>query len=165
MSLSDRRSFVIALAGFAGLAGCGFTPAYAPGGAGGRLQGQVLVDEPSTRAGYLMTRAIEGRLGRAADDARYTLSLDISTRREAIAISSSNVTNRYQLLGDVGYALHARDTGKVVAKGRVSSFTSYSASGSPVATLAGARDAEARLMTILSDQIVTRLLALRDLPA
>ena len=39
------------------------------------------------------------------------------------------------------------------------SFTSYSATGSTVAGLAAEEDAALRLMHILADQIVTRLLA------
>jgi LPS-assembly lipoprotein len=41
----------------------------------------------------------------------------------------------------------------------VESFTAFSAAGSPVATQAAERDAEQRLMTILADQLVTRLIA------
>ena len=45
------------------------------------------------------------------------------------------------------------------ARGRVESFTSYSATGSTVATLAADTDAATRLRQILADQIATRLIA------
>ena len=46
---------------------------------------------------------------------------------------------------------------KVLLSGNVDSFTGYSATGTTVATRAAERDAYERLMTILADQIVTRL--------
>jgi LPS-assembly lipoprotein len=48
-----------------------------------------------------------------------------------------------------------------VAGGREESFASYSATGSTVAGLAAEEDAATRLMRILGDRIVTRLLAAR----
>jgi LPS-assembly lipoprotein len=53
-----------------------------------------------------------------------------------------------------------------VRQGRVSDFTGFSATGSTVATLAAERDATARLMVILADQIVDRLvISASGLPA
>ena len=148
MSWSSRRLFVLSAAA---LAGCGFTPAYGPGGGGQRLRGAVLVDEPDSRPAYLLTRRLEERLDRGDPArARYRLSYAISLQDRAIAISSTNVTTRYNKLGTVRWALRDAQT---------ESFNSYSASGTPVATEAAERDAEARLMTILADQIVTRLTA------
>ena len=46
-----------------------------------------------------------------------------------------------------------------MTSGTVQSFTSYSATGSTIATLAAQRDARARLMQILADQIAQRLAA------
>lgn len=158
MSLSDRRQFLLMAAAGLGLAGCGFAPVYAPGGSGHALRGRVLVDAPDSRAGFQLTRALEDRLGRAAD-ARYGLSHAIETRSESAAISSDNVTLRFNILGRVTYALRELDGGAVLTSGKVDSFTGYSASGSTVATQAAERDARARLMRILADQIVTRLVA------
>ena len=54
----------------------------------------------------------------------------------------------------------------VLATGQVDNFTSYSASGTTVATLAAQRDAEARLMVILADQVINKLTAeAANLPA
>ena len=49
--------------------------------------------------------------------------------------------------------------GARVTGGRVQSFTAYSATGSTVAGLAAEEDAGLRLMRILADQIVARLIA------
>ncbi|WP_135501038.1 LPS assembly lipoprotein LptE [Roseovarius aestuariivivens] len=153
----NRRALLAALPGFA-LAGCGFSPAYGPGGAATRLQNTVLADAPVGRPAYLLTRHIEDRLGRGSP-ARYGLSYAINLDEEAIAISANNVTTRYNILGNVKYALRDLQSTEVLLTGSADSFVGYSASGSTVATQAARRDAEARLMTILAEQILNRLTA------
>lgn len=159
MSSFNRRSFC--LAALAAVPACGFAPVYGPDGAGTALQGQVLVDEPVTRDAYLLTRELESRLGRA-NPGQYGLSYAIDVRQESIAISKANVTTRFNLLGDVTYALRDLDTQEVITSGKVSNFVGYSASGSTVATQASEGDARGRLMNILTDQILTRLIV--DVP-
>lgn len=162
MSSFSRRSVLLSAAA---LAGCGFAPAYGPGGAATRLRNAVRVDAPDSRPGYLLTRRVEERLGRA-EPARYGLSYSISLDDKQIAISPENVTTRYNKLGTVTWALRDLDSETVLADGKAESFTSYSASGTTVATQAAERDAEERLMTILADRIITRLTAEADsLPA
>ncbi len=163
MSSFNRRLFLLGCSA-AALSACGFTPAYGPSGAATRLQNAVLVDVPKNHDAYLLTQNIEDRLGRAASP-RYGLSYAITTVDNSVAITAANITNRFNLEGSVTYALRDLQSGAVVATGKVDSFTSYSASGSTVATQAAGRDARTRLMQILSDQIVTRLIAAApDLP-
>lgn len=162
MSSFSRRS--ILLVGLTALAGCGFSPAYAPDGAASRLQGRVQIDAPDDRAGYVLTRELEDRLGRS-DTARFGLSHSIDVTESPIAISTDNVITRYNILGEVTFALRDLESGAVVTSGKVENFTAYSTSGTTVATRAAERDARDRLMSMLSDQIVTRLVAAeRDLP-
>jgi valyl-tRNA synthetase len=52
-----------------------------------------------------------------------------------------------------------RTCDRVLTEGDVNTFTSYSASGTLVATNASEIDAGHRLMRLLADQIVTRLIA------
>lgn len=156
MLSSDRRLFL--LSGLAMLAGCGFAPVYGPGGGGDALMGQVRVAAPDSRAGFLLTREIETRLGRP-EAPRYELRPVISLRAEAIAIDRSNVAARFNLIGAVRYTLVDLDTGDVADSGEVTNFTGYSTFGTPVASQAAERDAEARLMQMLADQMLTRLAA------
>lgn len=155
MSSSDRRIFL--LTGLAVMAGCGFAPAYGPGSGGTVLRGRIEIAAPDTRAGYLLIRDLESRLGRSSM-ARYELVPEIDLDTRAIAIDRRNVAGRFNILGSVRYTLIDRQTGDTVVTGRVENFTAYSARGTPVATRAARRDAEARLMTILADQVVTRLM-------
>ncbi|MGJ8597065.1 LPS assembly lipoprotein LptE [Sulfitobacter sp.] len=160
MSLYNRRSLLaLPLA----LAACGFTPVYGTGGTGTQLRGQVLVQEPSTQAGFLLTRQLETRLGRSGPAARYALDLTIDTSEEGLAINAAGDTTRFNLTGRVDYSLRDANSGTVVTSGKVQNFTAYSAIGTTVATLAAERDAIERLMVILGDQITTRLYA-TDLP-
>lgn len=160
MSSCSRRS--ILLGTVAALAGCGFEPAYGPNGSANKLRDRVRVDDPVTRPGYLLTREIEDRLGAsppAGGGGVYGLSYAIQIDEQPVAISSENVATRFNLVGSVTYALRDLDSTAVLLTGQAGHFTSYSASGTPVATQAAARDAEERLMVILADQVITRLIA------
>lgn len=161
MSSFDRRSLLILPLA---LVACGFTPVYGPGGTGSALRGRVLVQEPDAPDDYILVRTLEDRLGRATAPA-YDLGYTLTTETEGQAVTATGETTRYSLVGQVDYTLTDRASGTVVASGRVQNFTGYSATGSTVETLAGERDARERLMTILADQIVTRIYATADLPS
>ncbi|MEZ5911217.1 MAG: LPS assembly lipoprotein LptE [Paracoccaceae bacterium] len=163
MSSSDRRSFLLTLAALP-LAGCGFSPAYAPGAPAAELQGRVRIDDPADKNGFDLVERLEERLGRTREP-RFVLSYQIVTKAVGVAISPENAITRYHLTGAVSFALNDAETGGTVTKGVVESFTAYSATGTTVAGLAAERDAGERLMRILADQIVTRLIATAGNPA
>lgn len=146
------------LAAVLGLAACGFAPAYGPGGAAEGLIDRVEVDAPVNRNDFELVERLEERLGRSRAPA-YRLSYAIATRALGLGITTENVVSRFQLSGVVGFRLVDAATGAVLAKGEVTGFTAYSASGSTVATVSSERDAHRRLMRLLADQLVTRLIA------
>ena len=152
----DRRFFL--LSSLALTAGCGFTPAFGPGGAATKLQNSITLDDPGDRADYVLVRRFEERLGPAAP-ARYGLSYSVAMYERGIAISSNNIITRYNVLGSVTYALRDMSTEKVLTSGKVEHFTSYSAEDTTVSAQAAKQDAEERLMLIMTDQIITRLTA------
>lgn len=156
MSWSDRRH-VLTLLGAALLAGCGFAPAYAPGGAGAALRDSVALTAPADRNGYDFANRIEDRLGRAASP-RFRLDWSVAAEPVGAGITPTGAITRYTLKGRARYALVALD-GTTVTSGEVESFTSWSTSGSTVATLSAEGDAHRRLMVILADQVVARLIA------
>lgn len=158
MWLSDRRSFLVGLAGMAGLAGCGFAPVYVPGGAGRMLQGAVRADDPSQRHEYQFVAALEERLGRPTA-ARYALSYRIAQRRVG------DEASRVQVLGVLQYQLIDMATGAEVAAGRVDGDTGYSTTATQLAELAAAEDAELRLMRMLVDGLILRLITVPELAA
>ncbi|MBL4918102.1 LPS assembly lipoprotein LptE [Szabonella alba] len=157
MSSSDRRTF-LAFFPAGVLAGCGFAPAYGPGGPGLKLQNAVLADAPRDGFGFNLVKRLEERLG-PAQAARYGLSYEIGLKSTGVAITTDNAITRYNLNGVVDWTLRDLGTDTQLAAGRAESFTSHSATGSTVAGLAAEGDAQRRLMRILADQIVTQLLA------
>lgn len=163
MSSFDRRTFLLMPLA---LAACGFEPVYAPGGAGSALYGRVAVSAPNTVASYLLVEDLEQKLGRSASSgSEYNLDVSVSTATLAAAITTTNETNRYTINGTANYSLRSNATGQIVASGTVTDFVGYSAAGSTVSTLADERDANQRLMVILSDQIINRLYATPGLTA
>lgn len=157
MSSSDRRAFLTLLAA-APLVACGFTPAYGPTGPARAMMGRIAIDDPGARTTFDLVGRLEERLGRAEAPA-WRLGYSVSTEVVALGITSSNAITRYNIVGRVGYSLKRIDTGVTVASGQLQNFTSYSASGTVVSTAASERDAYARLMRILADEIVTDLVA------
>ena len=101
---------------------------------------------------------LEERLGRTRAPA-YRLSYTIGTTTEGQGITTTNAVTRFRVNGTIDFALTDSATDAVLSRGTVSSFTSYSASGTPVSTVASEEDANKRLMRLLADQIVTRLIA------
>ncbi len=152
--LSRRSILLVPLA----LAACGFTPAYGPGGSAGKLTETVWVQDPTDRNAFDLVERLEERLGRP-EAIRYDLAYTITTETVGVGITTDNKITRYDLKGVVDYALTERATGARITGGRVQSFTAYSATGSTVAQLAAEEDAALRLMRILADQIVARLIA------
>ena len=154
MSWFSRRSLI----GLVLLAGCGFQPAFGPDGPAGRLQNTIAVADPADKNGFDLVERLEQRLGRGRDPA-YGLAHEITTRSSGVGITPDNAITRFTIAGSVHFALTRRADGAELSAGTVESFTSYSASGTTVSTLAAERDAETRLMRLLADQIVMRLVA------
>ena len=154
MSLYNRRSLLLVLAA---LPACTLSPTYGPDGPAAALQGAVRVDDPADKNGFDLVERLEERLGRP-QEARYDLGFTITSKAVGVGITTDNAITRYNLTGAVDWVLRDLD-GATVTSGRAHGFTSYSATGSTVAGLTAAEDAARRLMRILGDQIVTRLLA------
>ena len=151
----SRRSVLLAPLA---LAACGFTPAYGPSGPAAHLQGSIRVADPGDKNGFDLVERLEERLGRGAA-ARYVLGYGIETRRIGVAVSAEGAINRYNLMGAVEFVLRDQGTGAELTAGRVENFTSWSTTASSLATESAEADARRRLMRLLADQIVTRLIA------
>lgn len=153
---SDRISRRFVLLGLTGLAGCGFAPIYGDDNA---LTGQVAFDTPNSVLGFDIRDQLQRRLGSPAS-APYRLTIRAETRERAATITAQGDNARFNITGAADWALTTADGGLPVTSGRVEAFTSYSASGSTVATQSARDDAQARLAIILADLVVNRLLAL-----
>jgi LPS-assembly lipoprotein len=161
-----RRFLMVSLLA---VAGCGYTPAYGPTGQAEVLRQQVSVDSPGNENEFNLVTRLESRLGRP-QVAGYRLSYSVSTGLDAVGFTLGRDASRYNITGKVSFKLHSLATGKVVHESSVDGFTGYSAgvndattappsTSATISTVAAQRDAFARLMVILADQMVTRLIA------
>lgn len=152
----SRRLFLIAAT--AGLAACGFTPVYGPGGEGHALRGTVFVEAPEDRNAFILVARLEDRLGQP-QSAPYLLDYKIAITSKGVGVTPEQEITRYNLFGKVTYTLTDRATGDTLYSGVEENFTGYSATSLIVGTQSVTRDANERLMVVLADQIVTRLIA------
>lgn len=153
---SFNRRFVLCALPAAALAGCGFAPVYGTGGVAAGLRDAIAFEAPADRNGYALIGQLETRMGRGA---RYDLRAEIDTGEEAVGITPEQETTRKHVTATVRYTLKDAASGAVLTSGEVSGFTGYATTGSTIATLSATRDAYERLMVMLADQIVTRLMA------
>ena len=155
MSSFNRRLFLLSLTG---LAACGFTPAYGPQGGAQALQGRISLPVPKDRADFLLNQRLDEKFGHA-DNAPFLLTTTISTEEQGIGQTVDGKTTRFHLIGSVNWALRDAVTDTILLSGSEKNFTGYSTTGSTVATVAAQRDATARLLTILADQIADQIIA------
>ncbi|MDT1062791.1 LPS assembly lipoprotein LptE [Paracoccus sp. CPCC 101403] len=139
-------------------AACGFSPVYGPGGTGGKLFGKVRTADPKSPDDFAFAGRIAERMG-AETSATYQLDWEMRIAVVPQAITPEEVTTRYALNGSVIFTLTEAATGRPVTRGQVSSFTSYSTTGTTIATMAAEQDAHKRLARLLADMVVTRLMA------
>jgi LPS-assembly lipoprotein len=140
------------------LAACGFTPAYAPGGPGERLRDRIAVEAPETPEGFRLRARLEDRLGVARDGA-LVLTVELDGEIVAAAETPEGAITRYDLRGRARWRLLGA-SGEILAQGEATGFTGYSATGTAVATRSAEEDARERLVVLLADGIVARLLLL-----
>ena len=129
------------------LSACGFTPVYGPNS----LRGLVEVATPTTLAGYRLGTALIERFG-PADAAQYLLTVTLEETRTVAAQTIDGDSARFDLNGIANWTLTDGET--TVAAGTAQTFSSYSATGSTLATQTAERDARVRLSVALADLII-----------
>lgn len=153
---SSRRKFLLGGLALAGLAACGFTPVYGPGGPGQRLFGRIRAADPKTIDDFAFVRRITERLG-PTETPEFELSYNLRIAIVPQAITPDEITTRYALNGSADFTLTETATGRIVTRGQVNNFSSYSTTGTTIATMSAEQDAHDRLAMMLADQVVTRL--------
>lgn len=150
---SNRPSRRVALLGLLGLAGCGFAPIY---GVSGVTLGAFTFQGEDSVMGFRLTGRLRDRFG-PPNDPQFAIKATVDVSERAAAITSDGDTSRLNVIGEADWTLTDLATDRQVDSGTVTAFTSYSATGSTVATQTAQDDARARLATMLADQIVTRI--------
>ena len=106
-----------------------------------------------------MRQRFEDKLG-LTQQPRFVLSSSMKQVATPAAMSVGGDTSRFNLVGTSDWSL-ARLDGTVLGHGSVESFTSYSSSGSTVATQSTADDAANRLAVTLADLILARVILIQ----
>lgn len=140
------------------LAACGFTPAFGTKGPAEKLLGTVRTADPTDKNSFDFVQRMDERLGRPTNPL-YDLAYVITTNPVGVGITPGGATTRYNLTGGLDWTLTRRADKLRIAGGHIDNFTSYSATGSSVAGLTAAEDANLRLMRLLADAVVMRLMA------
>jgi len=149
----NRRTFLLAAVA---LGGCGFTPVYGPNGVGRSLHGLIEIESPADTNTYNVVSYLEQRLGRGSN-AKFGLTYALSTQDEGLAVTESQTIVRYNVIGELSFALRDLTSGEVVSSGTVTAMSAYSASGTTIATQAARKDANERLTVALADRLIERL--------
>ncbi|WP_236635853.1 LPS assembly lipoprotein LptE [Paracoccus aminophilus] len=124
--------------------------------------GKVRSADPKTMDDFAFVRRVTERLG-PAQDATYDLDYKLLIAVVPQAITPNEITTRYALNGSAEFTLRDSATGKIVTRGQVNNFTSYSTTGTTIATMAAEQDAHDRLAFMLADQVVTRIYGVASL--
>jgi LPS-assembly lipoprotein len=150
------KAIIYAFVAVSMLANCGLTPVNGPGGV--QWQNAVVVDAPDSVLGFRMAERFDQVLG-PATRADYRLSVAPQSEAESATITEDGDSTRFNLTGNASWTL-VDGAGQEIASGLEQTFTSYSATGTTVATQAAESDAEARLAVALADLIMRRLVLL-----
>ena len=149
-----RRGLLI---GALALGACGFTPVYGPGGSGGKLQDNLQITAPATELGFRVRTTLQDRFGLGGGDAAYLVDIDLTSRPSSAAVNDEGDITRFDLRGTATWTLETPDQ-SFATGGDVRATTSYSATGTTVATQAAERDALERLAQILADRVAADLI-------
>lgn len=154
---------MLALVAGLAVAGCGFAPVYAPGGAAAVLRDRIDVQGGTTPFDFRLRTALEDRFGLTGSP-EFQLVIAATVDEVTAAVAPDGSITRFNLTGDATWALMNASDDTELASGRVSTFTSYSTTGSTVATRTAENDARDRLAVALADLILARvLIAAQDL--
>ncbi|SFS20169.1 hypothetical protein [Yoonia litorea] len=152
---SDRHARRFFLAGLLALAGCGFVPVYQENS---DLRGAFVFESDPSVLGYHISARLEERLGRTVVP-QYLVKVTADSSERAAAITAEGDTARLNIVGAARWVMFDLSNDRQIDNGQVEAFTSYSATGSTVATQTTRDDARERLATILADMITTQVLA------
>ena len=143
--MSARRLLAAsAVAAGLALAGCGFTPLYAPGGVNAGLS-HIEVDAPDGRTAYLLRERLDDAL-LPERDARplYRLGFTLTERRDPRGLNTEDVASRYEFTVVVDYTLTELATGAVLHSGQETVLISYDAVDAPYAGIAAQQNSQER---------------------
>ncbi|WP_427453278.1 LPS assembly lipoprotein LptE [Litorimonas sp. WD9-15] len=114
------------------LSGCGFTPVHQSTANGSLLQDiNVQVEKgdnvADNQAGFLLTQRLRDRMGDGGVAPRYRLEIEPDYSRRRLGITDQDVASRYDITVKAKYRLYDAKSGDQVARGDVSSISTFGA--------------------------------------
>lgn len=156
---SDRRRLLraAALAPVALVAAaCGFEPMYGTGTAARAGLGQVYVELIPSASGYVLRDWLINELGPAVDPT-HRLEVDLDLETEGVALTTQNVTTRFNVIGTARYRLVPMTGGPPVLSNTVETVAGFSAPESETSSAYASRVAEADATRRVARQLAERI--------
>jgi LPS-assembly lipoprotein len=150
------------LAALPALGGCGFRPLYGdasqPGSTGANLA-DIQISPIANRSGQMLRNNLLDRLTPRGTPrgARWRLDVALSESSEGVGILQNETITRVNYRLDANYQLVEVATGKPVLVRASRAIASYNVPSSEFATVVASKDAEARAIDEIADEIRTRL--------
>jgi LPS-assembly lipoprotein len=148
---------VLLFAAALAVSACGLRPMYAGGGSGGAAASlrAIQVQPIPGRAGWLVHKALEQRLG--GGDPRFRLEVELDDNITGFGIRGDSAATRERRTLRARYRLIELATGAVVLDATAGSDAGIDVVSSQYATVAAEQTALERLSEVIADQMVGRL--------
>lgn len=131
---------------------CKFTPAFAPDSSILKSLEEIRIEEPKNEIEFLFVRSLENRIG-FDTSGKKTLKYGIIQTEQTIG------HGRKRLIGEIWIELHSKDNRHAPFHKKLRNFVSIPSSRNLVEDISFRRDAQSRLITILSNQTYQMLIA------
>ena len=159
MSLFRKKKYFFTLLIGVFLVDCSFQPAWVAKNQKAKiLWTQIDFKEAKTRNEFHLNRHLVSRLGKA-NDAELFLKYELFLETKRSALSFDGKAFRIRIHGEVKFSLIQNEKNIILLTSSVSDSAAYSDSILAVTDEASERDAYARLMVLLGDRIVDKLLS------
>jgi LPS-assembly lipoprotein len=142
------------------LSACGLRPLYSGGsnGAVSSTLGSIAVEPIQGKTGWLMSNALNDRLGLAkGEESRFRLVVILDDQIEGFGVRADDTVTRERRTLRARYQLIIRSTGETVLDATAGADAGIDVVSSEYATIASENTALENLTQRVADQIVTRL--------
>lgn len=157
---SDRRRTLVGLPLLVALGACGFEPMYGTGSPARAGLGEIYVELIPSSAGYVLRNALIDELGPSASPT-HVLHVELEIETEGVALTTQNVTTRFDVTGSASFRLEPVGGGSAVVSDQVEAVAGYSAPDSETSSAYASRvaeyDAIRRVARELAQRITLRL--------
>lgn len=150
----------LGLAGGFGLAGCGFTPAYAPlSMADAKQTGPIHVDEIEGRTGHFLRQELVRTIGQGVPGFKQSSTLEIKLTENILRLgfAPDQAASRSDYIGKVVWTLRGAN-GTPLASGNTEQAASFNFADAPYADIAAQTAAKERVATMLARAIRDQLI-------